>query len=66
MSESPDYAEIKQLEHETHPDTDYRLDHLNEDGSTPNCCVQWVKKFTENLPDPLYEPNAQTGKMPWE
>lgn len=58
---------IKRLEHETHPDVDYRLEHVADDGVTPcRWCVIWVHKFTENLPDPLYEPNAQTGKMPWD
>lgn len=62
----PDYDNIRRLEHETDPTADLRLQHMNDDGTSPECCKYWVKTFTENLPDPLWEPNAQTGKMPWE
>ena len=62
----PDYDEIRLLEHETHPDVDYRIEHDTTYDIPCKYCAAWIRNFTENLPDPLYEPNAQTGKMPWD
>jgi hypothetical protein len=53
-------------EHKKSPNEDFRLDHQQPDGTPCLYCKIWVENFTKNLPEPLWEPNAQTGKMPWE